>query len=160
MVNKDKYIEEKDRYNFILKVLQDNAGWFDPIALHGISNPFDIFREMHKLGLRVDMYALKKELRKRVDVNKIETCFSNTISACKYLGTPIQNLYISHWLKDKVKFADYNGIPVCEIHHKNRVLRWFQNSYLATRIKYNSKDMYEYEVISEKELEDKYEKLA
>ena len=57
-----KTIEEIDE--FIKKVVLETEGWFDPESLWEVENPYDVFRRLDELGLKV--YTYKKKDAKEI----------------------------------------------------------------------------------------------
>lgn len=132
-----KTIEEIDE--FIKKVVQETEGWFDPESLWEVENPYDVFRRLDELGLKV--YTYKKKDAKSLDMS-IPINIANIleeddyISVCQYNKDNkddnfLQDLFLSHWTDRKCYFSKAGPYNVCFICNKDRTVKIFSGSYIV-----------------------------
>lgn len=111
---------------FLRKVLTHTGGWFNPESLWEVENPFDVFRRMDKLGLRVYSYKRK------------DTPEEDVINVCQYNYNNkddnfLQDLFLSHWLNRQCYFSKMGPHNICFIVNNKRTIKVFSGELIVKR---------------------------
>ena len=151
----------KEIDGFLKEVLTKTGGWFDAKSLWEVENPYDVFRRMNELNLRVYTYKKKEKTSFSVISAPPETLLEDYIYVCQYNvdnkdDNYLQDLYISHWLNKQCTFSKVGPHNVCIIVNKNRTLKAFPGDFI---IKQGYDDSI-IAIINKKDLEKNYVKIG